>query len=413
MIAHIAAAGILLAVPSCDPVEDPPAADLTSDEAPSDAVADPEADTSSPDIEITIESELTADVPPEQTGNDANDADSDVCIPDCEGKQCGPDGCGDYCGQCGCTGSDPMWGCEEGYCNYFGCCTDCTGKACGPDGCGGLCGYCDDPAKPLCSDALAECVAIACSYPASWGKVGAMDDLWIPGTDEQEFIETQCPDYSGDGKGDNGLKSIASTINNEMKKLVEGNHCGVLFEFRAVTDFASTPSFTLAILGGQDDPVGGDACLVRPQSYSVLTPAGECDALVAFDSASITSGALSVTASTIVYTNALYAAGGVVSFVIDDARVKATITDDGVNATGGVIAGVLTKDQVDVFIAKLEAQCMVEPTDICSYLGTVKAFMPMLFDLDLDGDGKKDAASMCWQFKLEAASITGLLPPGQ
>jgi hypothetical protein len=34
----------------------------------------------------------------------------------------------------------------------------------------------------------------------------------------------------------------------------------------------------------------------------------------------------------------------------------------------------------------------------------------MLFDLDLDKDGKKDAASICFKFTLKAGTIVGLKP---
>ncbi len=62
------------------------------------------------------------------------DADCEVCIPNCAGKQCGPDGCGGSCGTCGTNEV-----CQSGQCV---CQPNCSGKQCGPDGCGGSCGTC-------------------------------------------------------------------------------------------------------------------------------------------------------------------------------------------------------------------------------------------------------------------------------
>jgi len=72
---------------------------------------------------------------------------------------------------------------------------------------------------------------------------------------------------------------------------------------------------------------------------------------------------------------------------------------------------VLTKDQVDALLVKLEATCKApNPPSLCSYLGTAKAFLPMLFDLDQNKDGKKDAASICMDFTLAGGTITGMNP---
>jgi len=105
--------------------------------------------------------------------------DTNVCTPNCAGKECGLDGCGGTCGtcanawdscvdgQCVCTpectgkvcGTDGCGGscgvCATGDCNATGtecvfCPPNCTGKECGPDGCGGTCGTC---ATGTCNDA--------------------------------------------------------------------------------------------------------------------------------------------------------------------------------------------------------------------------------------------------------------------
>jgi len=80
------------------------------------------------------------------------DVDTDLCMPDCEGKKCGPDGCGGQCGVC--PVSKPV--CSFGECKT--CKPDCGTHECGPDGCGGSCGSC--PSKFACVAGL--CKAPAC-----------------------------------------------------------------------------------------------------------------------------------------------------------------------------------------------------------------------------------------------------------
>jgi hypothetical protein len=249
-----------------------------------------------------------------------------------------------------------------------------------------------------------------CELPIAWGRIGVVSTMETPDATEDAFIELQCPDFSGDGKGDNGLKSLASTVNPEIEKAIDAGDIGIIFEFRSVTDFANTASFMLVGLIGEPDKADTTEYLIDQMSYKLETPSGECDPLISFDSAKIASGVMSAGPSQFVLSIPVESLGGILAFTLDNAQVKATITDNGVNASGGVIAGVLTKDQVDATLAKIEAQCMVNPTDICDYLGTAKTFLPTLFDLDQNKDGKKDAASICMKFTLKGGVVTGMKP---
>jgi hypothetical protein len=341
------------------------------------------------DVEVTDEGNPEVDVPIETNdpGTDAegigeSDADAEAEIADADAEIEIPD-------------ADAEAECQK----------DCTGKVCGPDGCGGLCGTCEEP-TPVCKDDQSECIAKACTYPAAWGKVGVVATMETPGTADADFIKNSCPDFSGDGNGDNGLKSLATTVNPELKKALDGGDIGIIFEFRGVTDFANTASFVLAGLIGEPDATDATKYLVDPMSYDPTTASGECAPMIAFDAAKIASGALSAGPS--LFALSIPLQGMLLEFTLEDAQIEATIADDAVTATGGVIAGVFTKAQADVLIAKLEAQCAVEPSDICGYLGTIKAFLPMLFDLDQDKDGKKDAASICMKFTLKGGTVAGL-----
>jgi hypothetical protein len=70
-----------------------------------------------------------------------------------------------------------------------------------------------------------------------------------------------------------------------------------MLEFRRVTDFANTPSFTLARLDGAPDTAGNGGYLVEASSYQLDAPGGECPPLVADENASIINGVLQASPS--------------------------------------------------------------------------------------------------------------------
>ena len=293
------------------------------------------------------------------------------------------------------------------------CTPNCTGKVCGSDGCGGSCGECKDGDKTLCLPDGSACVK-PCDIAGTvtkWDKVGVLASLETPG--DKAVVEQKCPDFSGDGKGDNGLKGLASTVNGELAKMVQEGKFNIAMEFKGVTDFENTASFTLNGLLVDPDPTDTstpkEKWQVDPKSYN---PA-DCTPLIAFKDAKIAGGKLSGGPTTFSLTLAIEQfGGGALTFTLEKGQVSMTVKDDKVTAEDGVLAGVLTKDQVDATLAKAKEQCNVpKPPDFCNYLSMAESFLPMLFDLDQNGDGKKDAASLCLLFSLRGATITGLVPP--
>ena len=91
-----------------------------------------------PDVLLDVLEMADADLEEIGDGRDETEdtSDSDLCLPDCEGKECGWDGCDGTCGLC--PSSKPT--CNFGQCTK--CTPDCGGKVCGADGCGGVCGAC-------------------------------------------------------------------------------------------------------------------------------------------------------------------------------------------------------------------------------------------------------------------------------
>jgi hypothetical protein len=298
------------------------------------------------------------------------------------------------------------------------CTKQCTDKICGPDGCNGLCGTCPED-KPFCAADGKSCLAACDTIPTTWGPAGVVATLLIP--EAAADAEAKCIDFTGDGKGDSGLLAIAKMANPEIKKAIDKGDFGIIFEFQAVTDFSNTASFTLAGLAGEPTAAGATTYLVDKGAYGP-----DCKALIKFEDASITSGELEVEPSNFVL--ALPIQDIPLSFTLENAQAGATITKgsaDGVDATDGVLAGVLTKDQVNAALAIAEQQCNGTPKpDWCSYIGTAKTFLPLLFDLRQLGGGKyeacgknsdcqkagnkPDAASVCVLFTLKAGKVTGV-----
>ena len=319
-----------------------------------------------------------------------------VCTPSCGGNACGADGCGGTCGTCA-----PPATCVAGSC----CTPSCLGKQCGTDGCGGSCGGCG----LLDSCQQGKCVGgQACpNPPASWAPVIAtVATLLTPG--DAATVVGSCSDYSGDGKGDNGLKALASTANPELSKAVAGGSFVALFEFKGVTDFYNSGPFTLNGLTGVPQAAGSIAYLVDPVSYD-----GTCAAVDHF-AAVISSGKLTGTATAMTVgaaANVSSSAPFMLVMHMTNVMLRAQVVDSKGTMTNGFVSGVWSKVEMDAMVASSEAQCQADPTaSVCNYIGTMKSFLPMLLDLDLDKDGVKDAASICMQFTTVPASIAGMKP---
>ena len=123
--------------------------------------------------------------------------------------------------------------------------------------------------------------------------------------------------------------------------------------------------------------------------------------------------------------------GLVIDATLIQAKVKANLTAggtaNGFAATEGVLSGVLTKQQLETAIAKLQASCDAAPAnakpDFCSYLKVATSAMNLLFDLHqvIDDQGNLtfvaktkdlpgDAASVCLSYSLSTAKVVGFEP---
>ncbi len=305
------------------------------------------------------------------------------------------------------------------------CVPNCTDRVCGSNGCdGGSCGTCD--ATKACSELTGTCVDKcdwAVDKPTAWGPTGAIASLTTPA--DAAVVKSLCFDYTGDSLGDNGLKGLAGQVNGPLADAVSGGDIAILFELAGVTDFLNTASFQLnGLLGASSTtpPTTTGDFFVQETSYITEI----CQPMIFFPGAKIVAGAMSAGPSEFQLSIPI-SEGLVIDATLIQAKVKANLTAggtaNGFAATEGVLSGVLTKQQLETAIAKLQASCDAAPAnakpDFCSYLKVATSAMNLLFDLHQVGDGTfvaktkelpGDAASVCLSYTLATAKVTGFEP---
>jgi hypothetical protein len=220
-------------------------------------------------------------------------------------------------------------------------------------------------------------------------------------------IQSKCPDYSGDGKGDNGLAAIADLagfgfdLNQMIQQGVDSGQLGMVFEFQGVTDFANTAKFPLNGLRGRP---GGGGFQLDPGSFD-----GKCNPLVSFKDAKIAAKLLSAGPGVFLFLVPI--GNGYLAFALQQARMNGSVTSGGpggVVLADGVLGGLLTQAELDNTLAAAKTQCAgSNPPSFCPYLDYLPMFLQM--DVDSNGDGSTDAMTMCFQVTLKAAKIVGYL----
>jgi hypothetical protein len=225
---------------------------------------------------------------------------------------------------------------------------------------------------------------------------------------DKTYVEANCPDFSGDGKGDSAIRSYASMLNPEIQKAIQGGSVSVLFEFAGLADDFNGPAeFELNRLVGKPDPNTQGGYLLDKKSYDPLTctPLITLHALLRdwFFQAGPSRSALRLRLSE--------AEEATLMIPMYNTWIKGNIVSGGPNGVivqNGILAGILRKQDLDQALATAEQVCQQNPQDWCSYISTAKQLLPMLYDLDLDPNiPGKDAMSICFLFELGPAVITG------
>ena len=341
------------------------------------------------------------------------------CVEACLGEdgtpfECGDNGCGDVCGSC----SGKML-CEAHVCV---CPADaCDGKSCGPDGCGGTCGECG--ADQACT-VLGQCVD-GCDYEnmefdetvqkinyMSIGKGGLPGEaLDVDGDPDTCAPADNCTD---------GLNNQLSGLLGQLEQFVDADaeienalaEGSIILLAEMVEFIADGSEFTMnmyiGVLGAEECDHQTVKCdyLVNPDSYDLES----CLPLIAFPETTITDGQLVAGGPDSKFTISVPIQEGLVLAVTANmAQVVATVEGEGDDMIlkDGLIGGAVRKDKLMEAIDLLPPDALeglpVSPEMIKNLLN-----MFVVPDVDEDGDGELDAASIGVKFGTIAGAITSV-----
>lgn len=272
---------------------------------------------------------------------------------------------------------------------------DCGSRICGPSPNG--CGSCGECPVGTCTEAG----TCDCENPTTWGPLGMVLTGEFPNATESATI---CPDFSGDGVGDNAVAPFADVVNGELQDTINKRFYGAVAEFIGVEDWTNQDSFTINVFAaGTEDPES-TALYANPLWYNPAI----CTPWIHAQDAKIDGGTLEVPPHD--YFASATWRGMMAEGTVKMAQLTGTVasTGGGVTLTGGVLAGVVTKADIDAAILVVQARCADEEDrpSFCDNLGILDV-VEGIYDLDLDGDTVKDAASVCVKFTMGPATILG------
>jgi len=335
--------------------------------------------------------------------------------PDCN-VVCGDDGCGAIDG---CECGDCTWGeCVGGQCL---CTPNCAGKLCGADGCGSQCGACPGN-TPVCAWDL------KCYATCDITKVGFSDKVQkvVTLATGKDGTAGEALDVDGNpktcspfGKCKDGLDNQMATmfealaqfadINVQIKNSVDSGSLLMLYELVAYNEQGMT--FDTNVYFG-DPAVPKGTCnfqtavcnyLVAPESFDVAA----CKPMVFFDNTKVKNGILTAGGKKYKVDIVLpIVPSSPFTMELLNARMVATVGSGigGQIGLTGVLAGAISKKALLAQVDTLPDVGLPVSKD------TIKMFIDAMLspDIDSDGDGKKDAASIGFKFTTNAGKITGI-----
>lgn len=358
-----------------------------------------------------------------------------------DGNPCTDDGCSEdgalECvytfNQASCDDGDPCTlvdSCSEGDC--LGMAKDCNdGNACTLDSCSqGICAnepqlegsQCDDGLECSTGDHCegGQCVADTSEcvcQPVFWPVVSKMTSMAIAATgnpgdgldlDGDPVSCTPATDCSGGI--DNSLGPLASLGNEAIQDSMTGGDIIILLEHR---DFQidGTP-YSIAVYVGKDLDPSNPGCDVQAETCAYLVDEdsldADCNPLVSLDNAVYSNGKLTAGGAGYTFPFDLPILGDV-SLHVDlfYATIKADVTLSGnqITAMDGILGGAVPKAQLKTAIESLPPD-----TDLPLPKEQIITLLDLLVqpDIDGDGDGVKESASIGIHFTAIAGTISGL-----
>ncbi len=328
--------------------------------------------------------------------NDGNACTSDTfCTPQgCVGK---PTNCDDA-NTCTNDSCNPLSGCS--YQPIAGACDD--GKACST---GDVCkaGKCSaDTSKCGCEPTFTDVISHVTSLYIGTGGVPGQ------GLDIDKNAATCAPDGCSAGI-DNQLSILSGLANPEIEKAFASGDLALLYEFVGLKTNGEVFTINFLPAKGPDD-----GCNPQTQTcgYSVEASALDpktCLALVSFKNAKIVGNKLTAGGPGSTFPFEVPGIQGVsLDLVLGNAQINATVTIAAgkVTAMSGILGGAVAKE---TFLAAIDA---VDESGLPPGLdkNSLKGFIEILIqnDIDTNGDGQKDAASIGLTFAANQGTILGV-----
>ena len=333
---------------------------------------------------------------------------------------------------------------NTGFCNDGDPCT--SGDTCTDGVCQGTAKDCDD-GNPCTDDAcigFGKCVSTPTSgAPCDDGKECSTGDVCTDGVCLGDTTACVCqPEFSAtvskinvlaigtDGKPgqgldvdanpascapagqcsdgiDNSLSVVASFANKPLGEAVTKGSIMLLLEHAGVKTDGSAYTINFYTAKSAD---GG--CDYQTQScpYTVSASAfdAECAALVGFPGATIKNGVLTAGGPGTSFPFEIPISGLPLSITIYNARIKADVTLSGGQITGlaGIIGGAVPKEDIKAAVSALPPEQFPAGFSKETILNLLDVLV--VNDVDSDGNGSKDAASIGIPFQAISGSIVGV-----
>ena len=216
-------------------------------------------------------------------------------------------------------------------------------------------------------------------------------------------------DLNGDGTPDNSMAGIGGLANESLQSAVDEGSVHLLFEHHGLKTNGSL--YTVAMFVGElaagfeECDFTGDYCGYMADVDAVDTE--ECEALVLFDNASIFQGKLVAGGMKYEFPWQIpLSAETVLDITLFSARVEATVTVKKglVTKMDGIIGGAIPKESFLAAIDAVPADQLPLPKEMIVQL--IQGLV--VNDIDTDGNGSKDAASIAIPFEAIPAGIVGM-----
>ncbi|MSP92895.1 MAG: hypothetical protein EXR79_14005 [Myxococcales bacterium] len=274
---------------------------------------------------------------------------------------------------------------------------------------------CEGGCKPdeACDMVKNTCKKVTCKLPTLWGtatKDGENQNVQKFSVMKISAKGIGC-DLNKDEKPDNAFSGIGGMANGQIDSAMKKGSLLLLIEpLKYLTD---GKDFQMNALVGDSVDESNKDCDVTDAtknckyklsalSYDLLSAGANCPSKVAFDNAKIAAGKLSAGGDKQTFSLVIEAQGIVIPLNISKVTVKGNTTTDKewATTTSGQLCGVITEANIQKIADDL-------PPDLKEQFGPlIKSLIKA--DIDTDGDGKPDAASISLEFETVKATIVGI-----